>query len=310
MFKVSEAVAMSQQDCQEILLQRDLEQQGQVLSTFSFFSVLCLLWDQVCSLEGINLRAFLSCWPDLLWAQGWGFACASPEGWNCTKLLLSRDASVCGVLFPCCLMHVEKAIAGWSWRWQQFSWWASNIALICSTGWFHLFCRWGNILLSVQRQRSLERTASTVFVSQEKTDVCPRASPHIAFRILVHLLEHLVFLTGYAPVTGMCHPVRSCTLNHEDGFSSAFVVAHETGHVWVDLWTSCVLLSNVFGTDKYQWHRKDEIHVKKRYSRLALDSGLSCFKAFFMVLIKLYVLGTLKWKEELIPKYLPGLLWQ
>lgn len=38
---------------------------------------------------------------------------------------------------------------------------------------------------------------------------------------------------GYAPVTGMCHPVRSCTLNHEDGFSSAFVVAHETGHVYV-----------------------------------------------------------------------------
>ncbi|KAG9346733.1 hypothetical protein JZ751_007047 [Albula glossodonta] len=35
---------------------------------------------------------------------------------------------------------------------------------------------------------------------------------------------------SYAPVTGMCHPVRSCTLNHEDGFSSAFVVAHETGH--------------------------------------------------------------------------------
>ncbi|KAF3695404.1 A disintegrin and metalloproteinase with thrombospondin motifs 3 [Channa argus] len=29
----------------------------------------------------------------------------------------------------------------------------------------------------------------------------------------------------------MCHDVRSCTLNHEDGFSSAFVVAHETGHV-------------------------------------------------------------------------------
>lgn len=41
----------------------------------------------------------------------------------------------------------------------------------------------------------------------------------------------LCLLSGYAPVTGMCHPVRSCTLNHEDGFSSAFVVAHETGHV-------------------------------------------------------------------------------
>ncbi|XP_056140870.1 A disintegrin and metalloproteinase with thrombospondin motifs 2-like isoform X2 [Lampris incognitus] len=53
--------------------------------------------------------------------------------------------------------------------------------------------------------------------------------------------DHAIFLTrqefgpsgmqGYAPVTGMCHTVRSCTLNHEDGFSSAFVVAHETGHV-------------------------------------------------------------------------------
>ncbi|XP_011537602.1 A disintegrin and metalloproteinase with thrombospondin motifs 14 isoform X1 [Homo sapiens] len=53
--------------------------------------------------------------------------------------------------------------------------------------------------------------------------------------------DHVVFLTrqdfgpsgmqGYAPVTGMCHPLRSCALNHEDGFSSAFVIAHETGHV-------------------------------------------------------------------------------
>ncbi|XP_049644063.1 A disintegrin and metalloproteinase with thrombospondin motifs 14 [Suncus etruscus] len=50
--------------------------------------------------------------------------------------------------------------------------------------------------------------------------------------------DHVIFLTrqkfgpsGYAPVTGMCHPLRSCALNYEDGFSSAFVVAHETGHV-------------------------------------------------------------------------------
>ncbi|XP_076026622.1 A disintegrin and metalloproteinase with thrombospondin motifs 2-like isoform X2 [Genypterus blacodes] len=53
--------------------------------------------------------------------------------------------------------------------------------------------------------------------------------------------DHAIYLTrqefgpsgmqGFAPVTGMCHLVRSCTLNHEDGFSSAFVVAHETGHV-------------------------------------------------------------------------------
>lgn len=40
------------------------------------------------------------------------------------------------------------------------------------------------------------------------------------------------FSAGYAPVTGMCHLHRSCVLVFEDGFSSAFVAAHETGHVW------------------------------------------------------------------------------
>ena len=36
---------------------------------------------------------------------------------------------------------------------------------------------------------------------------------------------------GYAPVEGMCQKKRSCSLNLEDGFSSAFVIAHEMGHV-------------------------------------------------------------------------------
>ncbi|XP_051949325.1 A disintegrin and metalloproteinase with thrombospondin motifs 3 isoform X2 [Xyrauchen texanus] len=77
--------------------------------------------------------------------------------------------------------------------------------------------------------RSLENVCRWAFV-QQKED--PEHSEH-------H--DHAIFLTrqgfgptgmqGYAPVTGMCHSVRSCTLNHEDGFSSAFVVAHETGHV-------------------------------------------------------------------------------
>uniref|UniRef100_A0A667YB76 ADAM metallopeptidase with thrombospondin type 1 motif, 3 n=1 Tax=Myripristis murdjan TaxID=586833 RepID=A0A667YB76_9TELE len=77
--------------------------------------------------------------------------------------------------------------------------------------------------------RSLENVCRWALV-QQKAD--PDHSEH-------H--DHAIFLTrqgfgptgmqGYAPVTGMCHPVRSCTLNHEDGFSSAFVVAHETGHV-------------------------------------------------------------------------------
>ncbi|XP_072289977.1 A disintegrin and metalloproteinase with thrombospondin motifs 3 [Eucyclogobius newberryi] len=77
--------------------------------------------------------------------------------------------------------------------------------------------------------RSLENVCRWAF-GQQKGDV-DHAEHH----------DHAIFLTrqgfgptgmqGYAPVTGMCHPVRSCTLNHEDGFSSAFVVAHETGHV-------------------------------------------------------------------------------
>ncbi|KAM3867828.1 A disintegrin and metalloproteinase with thrombospondin motifs 3 [Diretmus argenteus] len=77
--------------------------------------------------------------------------------------------------------------------------------------------------------RSLENVCRWAFV-QQKAD-----SNHSEHH------DHAIFLTrqgfgptgmqGYAPVTGMCHPVRSCTLNHEDGFSSAFVVAHETGHV-------------------------------------------------------------------------------
>uniref|UniRef100_UPI003AAE0C37 A disintegrin and metalloproteinase with thrombospondin motifs 2-like n=1 Tax=Centroberyx gerrardi TaxID=166262 RepID=UPI003AAE0C37 len=77
--------------------------------------------------------------------------------------------------------------------------------------------------------QSLENVCRWAFLQQ-------REQPHHAEH---H--DHAIYLSrqefgpsgmqGYAPVTGMCHPVRSCTLNHEDGFSSAFVVAHETGHV-------------------------------------------------------------------------------
>ncbi|CAL1572512.1 unnamed protein product [Knipowitschia caucasica] len=38
-------------------------------------------------------------------------------------------------------------------------------------------------------------------------------------------------MQGYAPVTGMCRLIRSCVLVMDDGFSSAFTAAHETGHV-------------------------------------------------------------------------------
>ena len=40
----------------------------------------------------------------------------------------------------------------------------------------------------------------------------------------------MFILPGYAPVTGMCRPDRSCAIIKEDGFSTAFVAAHEIGH--------------------------------------------------------------------------------
>ncbi|XP_013383070.1 A disintegrin and metalloproteinase with thrombospondin motifs 3 isoform X2 [Lingula anatina] len=51
--------------------------------------------------------------------------------------------------------------------------------------------------------------------------------------------DHAIYLTrdnlgpaGYAPVTGMCQPDRSCAVTKDDGLTSAFVMAHETGHVF------------------------------------------------------------------------------
>lgn len=37
---------------------------------------------------------------------------------------------------------------------------------------------------------------------------------------------------GYAPITGLCLPMRNCALVKDDGFTSAFVIAHEVAHVF------------------------------------------------------------------------------
>ena len=39
--------------------------------------------------------------------------------------------------------------------------------------------------------------------------------------------------SGYAPVAGVCDPDRSCSLNRDEGLTSAFIIAHEVGHVSV-----------------------------------------------------------------------------
>ncbi|XP_035482470.2 A disintegrin and metalloproteinase with thrombospondin motifs 2 [Scophthalmus maximus] len=77
-------------------------------------------------------------------------------------------------------------------------------------------------------QKSLENVCGWSYLQQREQS---HAEQH----------DHTIYLTrqefgpsgmqGYAPVTGMCHLHRSCVLVLEDGFSSAFVAAHETGHV-------------------------------------------------------------------------------
>uniref|UniRef100_A0A8P4K226 A disintegrin and metalloproteinase with thrombospondin motifs 2 n=1 Tax=Dicentrarchus labrax TaxID=13489 RepID=A0A8P4K226_DICLA len=77
-------------------------------------------------------------------------------------------------------------------------------------------------------QKSLENVCGWSYLQQREQS---HAEQH----------DHTIYLTrqefgpsgmqGYAPVKGMCHLHRSCVLVFEDGFSSAFVAAHETGHV-------------------------------------------------------------------------------
>ncbi|XP_030754614.1 A disintegrin and metalloproteinase with thrombospondin motifs 2-like isoform X1 [Sitophilus oryzae] len=37
--------------------------------------------------------------------------------------------------------------------------------------------------------------------------------------------------SGYAPVGGVCDPKRSCSLNRDEGLTSAFIIAHEMAHI-------------------------------------------------------------------------------
>ncbi|XP_050599241.1 A disintegrin and metalloproteinase with thrombospondin motifs 3-like [Bombus affinis] len=37
--------------------------------------------------------------------------------------------------------------------------------------------------------------------------------------------------SGYAPVSGVCDPARSCALNRDEGLTSAFIIAHEVAHM-------------------------------------------------------------------------------
>ena len=44
------------------------------------------------------------------------------------------------------------------------------------------------------------------------------------------VIKWIIIITGVAPVGGMCSQSRSCTINENTGFNTAFTLAHETGH--------------------------------------------------------------------------------
>ncbi|XP_045210598.2 A disintegrin and metalloproteinase with thrombospondin motifs gon-1-like [Mercenaria mercenaria] len=59
-----------------------------------------------------------------------------------------------------------------------------------------------------------------------------RSGPGANHDIAVLLTRHDFATAGYAPITGLCLPMRNCALVKDEGFTSAFVIAHEMAHIF------------------------------------------------------------------------------
>ncbi|XP_060559602.1 LOW QUALITY PROTEIN: A disintegrin and metalloproteinase with thrombospondin motifs 3-like [Ruditapes philippinarum] len=59
-----------------------------------------------------------------------------------------------------------------------------------------------------------------------------RSGPGANHDVAVLLTRHKFATAGYAPITGLCLPMRNCALVRDDGFTSAFVIAHEMAHIF------------------------------------------------------------------------------
>lgn len=149
MFKKFQSCCCVTAKLQEILLWRDLSQQGQMLSTLSFFSELCLLWDQVFHQRGEISEVSHSfcvgqnCCPrraGALLPGGWHWA--PPHSSMCCPFPLLSYALRKGNCRA--VQEVTRIFL------------MSQEVLICSTHLFHLFHRWRNTLFNVWGQRSWE----------------------------------------------------------------------------------------------------------------------------------------------------------
>ena len=52
----------------------------------------------------------------------------------------------------------------------------------------------------------------------------------IVMRIMIIIMIMMNQVVGLAPVSGMCLPASSCTVNEGRHFESVYVMAHEIGH--------------------------------------------------------------------------------
>ncbi|XP_059156833.1 A disintegrin and metalloproteinase with thrombospondin motifs 2-like [Physella acuta] len=52
------------------------------------------------------------------------------------------------------------------------------------------------------------------------------------YDVSVLLTKESLGPSGYAPITDMCNPARSCAVIRDEGFTAAFVIAHEIAHVF------------------------------------------------------------------------------
>ncbi|KAL4239989.1 A disintegrin and metalloproteinase with thrombospondin motifs 14 [Mactra antiquata] len=59
-----------------------------------------------------------------------------------------------------------------------------------------------------------------------------RSGPGANHDVAVLLTRKEFATAGFAPITGMCLPMRNCALVKDEGFTGAFVVAHEMAHIF------------------------------------------------------------------------------
>ncbi|KAL5018314.1 hypothetical protein ScPMuIL_004036, partial [Solemya velum] len=85
------------------------------------------------------------------------------------------------------------------------------------------------ILWESDAQRTVDSFCQWIAIQSYRTNYQGTYSQH---DVAVLLTRTGIGPAGYAPITGMCNPQRSCAVVKDDGFTSAFIIAHEIAHVF------------------------------------------------------------------------------